>query len=82
MDTTNKIRTSAELLADREWTEFLKRIPFGTTDWRIENYRDFVSLRSIASMLSKRDDCDRKFSLKQSPEDKTIYNIIVKPKEI
>lgn len=76
-----KIMTSAELLAERKWTEFLKKIPVGFSDWRISDYRDFVSLRSIASMMGKKESCDRTFSIYQSKEDDTIYIIEVKLKE-
>lgn len=75
-----KIKTSAELLAERKWTEFLKKIPVGTSDWRIADYRDFVSLRSVASMLGKKEDCDRTFSITQRRDDKTIYDITVELK--
>lgn len=75
-----KIKTSAELLSERKWTEFLKKIPVGTSDWRIADYRDFVSLRSVASMLGKKEDCDRTFNINQSREDKTVYNIKVELK--
>lgn len=75
-----KIKTSAELLAERKWTEFLKKIPVGTSDWRIADYRDFVSLRSVASMLGKKGDCDRAFSITQRRDDKTIYDITVELK--
>lgn len=73
--------TSAELLADRKWTEFLKRIPVGKSDWRISDYRDFVSLRTIASMMGSKSECDRTFSIKQSDKDKTIYIIEVTLKD-
>lgn len=76
-----KIFTTAELLAERKWTEFLRQIPEGKSDWRITDYRDFVSLRSVASMLGKKDDSDRTFSINQSKKDKTIYIIEVKLKE-
>lgn len=76
-----KIMTSAELLAERKWTEFLKKIPVGLSDWRISDYRDFVSLRSVASMMGKKKSCDRTFSINQSKEDDTIYIIEVKLKE-
>ena len=72
-----KIMTSAELLAERKWTDFLKKIPVGSSDWRITDYRDFVSLRSVASMMGKKAECDRTFSIKQSKEDETIYIIEV-----
>ena len=76
-----KIKTSAELLAERKWTEFLKKIPVGTSDWRIADYRDFVSLRSVASMLGgKKGNCDRTFSITQRRDDKTIYDITVELK--
>lgn len=76
-----KIKTSAELLAERRWTDFLKRIPDGKSDWRIADYRDFVSLRTVAAMLGKKDEYDRTFSINQSREDKTIYIIEAKPKK-
>ena len=75
-----KIKTSAELLAERKWTEFLKKIPVGKSDWSITDYRDFVSLRSVASMMGKKDSCDRTFSIKQSDDAETIYIIEVKLK--
>ena len=75
-----KIMTSAELLAERKWTEFLKKIPVGSSDWRIADYRDFVSLRSVASMMGKKDSCDRTFSINQSKDDATIYIITVELK--
>lgn len=76
-----KIFTSAELLAERKWTEFLKRIPVGKSDWRISDYRDFVSLRSVASMMGSKAECDRTFSIRQSDADKTIYIIEVTLKD-
>lgn len=75
-----KIMTSAELLAARKWTRFLKQIPIGRSDWRITDYRDFVSLRTIAAMLGAKEDCDRTFSINQSKDDSTIYIIEVKEK--
>lgn len=76
-----KIMTTAELLAARKWTRFLKQLPDGRTDWRITDYRDFVSLRTVAALLSmEKSDYDRKFSFEQSKEDKTIYVIEVTPK--
>lgn len=76
-----KILTSAELLAERKWTEFLKRIPVGKSDWRISDYRDFVSLRSVASMMGSKAEYDRTFSIRQSDADKTIYIIEVTLKD-
>lgn len=76
-----KIMTTAELLAARKWTRFLKQLPDGRTDWRITDYRDFVSLRTVAAMLGKKDEFDRTFSINQSREDKTIYIIEAKPKK-
>ena len=67
--------TSAELLAERKWTDFLKRIPVGKSDWRISNYRDFISLRTVASILTKN--TERTYSLLQDKADKTVYNIEV-----
>jgi hypothetical protein len=75
-----KIKTTAELLAERKWTKFLKKIPVGTTDWRIADYRDFVSLRSVACMLGKKEDYDRTFTITQRRDDKTIYDITVELK--
>lgn len=75
-----KIMTSAELLAARKWTRFLKQIPIGRSDWRITDYRDFVSLRTIAAMLGGKNDCDRTFSITQRKDDSTVYIIEVKEK--
>ena len=69
------IKTSYELLAERSWTEFLKSLPFATTLWRIENYRDFISLRTTASILSR--DSGRRYSLRQDSKDSTLYHIDV-----
>lgn len=76
-----KIMSSAELLAERKWTEFLKSIPIGLSDWNIADYRDFVSLRTVASMMGNKEDYDRTFSIKQSKREKTVYIIEVKLKE-
>ena len=70
-----KILTSAELLKDRHWTKFLKRLPLGTTDWRIDEYRDFISLRTTASILSNK--TERRYSIKQDKDDPSVYNISV-----
>ena len=75
-----KIMTSVELLAERKWTEFLRKIPVGDSHWRIANYRDFVSLRSVASMMGKKKDCDRFFHIKQSRGDNAIYTVTVELK--
>ena len=73
----SKVKTPYELLAERSWTEFLKSLPVATTSWRIEDYRDFVSLRTTASILSNKEGADRSFSLIQNKSDKTIYEIEV-----
>ncbi len=75
-----KIMTTAELLAARKWTRFLKQLPDGRTDWRITDYRDFVSLRTVAALLGAKAEYDRTFSFKQNKEDDTVYIIEVTPK--
>jgi hypothetical protein len=67
--------TLAELLSGRHWSGFLRRLPVGTTDWRVENYRDFISLRTTASILSKKS--SRKYSIRQDKKDTSVYNITV-----
>ena len=74
----NKVKTPSELLASRSWTEFLNSLPETTTKWRIESYRDFVSLRTTASILTKN--TERVYSLKQNKEDNTVYEITVTAK--
>ena len=75
----DKKYTSAELLAERKWTEFLKSLGLGVNGWRITDYRDFISLRTVASILSNK--TERAYSLRQDEQDKTIYNIEVKLKD-
>ena len=72
--------TSAELLAERKWTEFLKSLSFGLSDWTITDYRDFISLRTVASIMGNKEDCEKTFSIKQSKREKTVYIIDVKLK--
>ena len=75
---TKKILTPAEHLAERSWTKFLESLPFGDNQpWRIENYRDFISLRSTASILTNRKGATRFYYLRESNEDNTIYLVTV-----
>ena len=74
---TKKILTPAEHLAERSWTKFLESLPFGDNQpWRIENYRDFISLRTTASILNGKG-VDRFYYLRENADDNTIYNITV-----
>ena len=74
------ILTPSELLAKRSWTRFLESLPIGELTWRISDYRDFISLRTTASILSNREGAVRTYSIYESKEDRTIYNISVKKK--
>jgi len=66
--------TPAELLSARKWMDFLRSLTPGESVWRIENYRDFVSLRSSASILTKGG-YKYKFSIIQDKDEQTIYHI-------
>ncbi len=70
--------TPAELLAARKWMDFLRSLPLGESLWRIESYRDFVSLRSSASILTKGG-YENKFSINQDKEDSSVYRITTSP---
>lgn len=69
-----RVQTPGELLAERKWMDFLRSLSIGETRWRVENYRDFVSLRTSASILTNKGYAYR-FSIKQSAEDSTVYTI-------
>lgn len=69
-----RVQTPGELLAERKWMDFLRSLSVGETRWRVENYRDFVSLRTSASILTNKGYAHR-FSIKQSAEDPTVYTI-------
>ncbi len=53
------IKTSTELFSAGKWTNFLKSLPFGLTDWEVKNYKDAMKLRVIANRLT-----DRTYSIK------------------
>ena len=72
--------TPSELLAARKWTDFLHSLSVGTTTWRITDYRDFISLRTTASMLTKKEKPGRIYSIKQDGGDNTIFRITVENK--
>ena len=73
-----KVQTPGELLAERKWMDFLRSLSVGDTVWRVENYRDFISLRTSASILTNKGYA-YKFSIKQSAEDPTVYTITTSP---
>lgn len=73
----NKEKTAGEWFALRKWTKFLGALPYGTTDWVITNYKDFLSLRSVASMTKS----DREYSIKVSKNDGTRIFIEVRNKK-
>lgn len=62
-----------ELIAAKKWMGFLEAIPVGMTPWVIEDYRDFVSLRTTASILSNRAGHNYRYSITQNAMDKTEY---------
>ena len=76
----NEKLTPAELLAARAWTDFLKSLPVGEMPWRIEKYRDFISLRTTASTLSTTPDFPYRFNLWEDRFDSTIFHIKVSEK--
>lgn len=53
------IKTSNEWFSAGKWTNFLKSLPFGLTDWEVKNYKDAMKLRVIANRLT-----DRTYSIK------------------
>lgn len=72
-----KILTPSELLQARKWTDFLQSLSFGTTAWRITEYRDFISLRTTASILTGREKPERTYSIIQDRGDNTVFHITV-----
>lgn len=72
-----KIFTPSELLAARKWTDFLHSLSVGTTAWRITEYRDFISLRTTASILTGREKPERTYSIIQDRDDNTVFRITV-----
>lgn len=70
--------TPSELLAARKWTDFLHSLSVGTTTWRIAEYRDFISLRTTASILTKAEKPERTYSIRQDREDNTVFRITIK----
>lgn len=72
-----KILTPSELLSARKWTDFLHSLSFGTTAWRITEYRDFISLRTTASILTGREKPDRTYSIIQDRGDNTVFHITI-----
>ena len=72
-----KILTPSELLAARKWTDFLHSLSTGTTAWRITDYRDFISLRTTASILTGKEKPERTYSIIQDKDDKTVFRITI-----
>lgn len=72
-----KIFTPSELLAARKWTDFLHSLSVGTTAWRITEYRDFISLRTTASILTGKEKPERTYSIIQDKGDNTVFRITV-----
>lgn len=70
-----KIQTPEELIAAKKWMPFLESIPVGTTPWTIEDYRDFVSLRTTASILTNRDGHKHIYSITKNAIDPTQFFI-------
>ena len=75
-----EIIKSAELLAAGKWTQFLKSLTVGELPWRIEKYRDFISLRTTASILSHDDTFPYKFNIWEDKDNGTIFHIKVSEK--
>lgn len=81
MTEDKKILTPGELLDARKWTDFLHSLSQGETVWRITEYRDFISLRTTASILTGREKPGRTYSIIQDRDDRTVYRITVGPRE-
>ena len=73
--------TSAELLTAGKWTEFLKSLPLGVTDWVVDGYNRFNNLRVTATLLNKDMGYERKFSINVSPQDDMKIYIKVERKK-
>lgn len=70
-----RIITSEELIAQKKWMLFLETLPVGTTPWTIADYKDFVSLRTTASILSNREGHKFKYSITKNAIDPTQFFI-------
>ena len=70
-----RVQTPGELLAERKWMDFLRSLSVGDSVWRVENYRDFISLRTSASILTNKNKYAYRFNFTQSSEDPTVYTI-------
>ena len=70
-----RVQTPGELLAERKWMDFLRSLSVGETRWRVENYRDFISLRTSASILTNKNKYAYRFNFTQSAEDPTVFTI-------
>ena len=62
-----------DFIAAKKWMRFLESIPVGTSPWKIEDYRDFISLRTTASILTNRAAHGYTYSITQNTMDKTEY---------
>ena len=57
-------KTAQEWLSEGKWTAFLMRVPLNKTrGYLCNSANDIYSIKVIASILSNKPDCDRKFSL-------------------
>lgn len=70
-----KNQTPEELIAERNWMPFLETLPVGTTPWTIADYKDFVSLRTTASILTNREAHKYKYSITKNAIDSTQFFI-------
>lgn len=57
-------KSAQEWLSEGKWTAFLMRVPLNKTrGYLCNSANDICSIKVIASLLSNRPDCDRKFSI-------------------
>ena len=81
MNKKDILMAAQEHLDARKWTRFLMSLPFGTEEWEIPEYRDFISIRTTASIISSNTDSDRSFSINQSGKDNKRFLITVERKK-
>ncbi len=75
-------KTADEWFVLGKWTGYLMTLPIGKTDGRVcDTVRDILSLRATATMLTKKQECDREFDVRIDLEKRivTVTPSIKKP---
>lgn len=74
-------KTSDEWFDKKRWTGFLATCPIGRPVIKeCESVREALSIRTIASILSNNEDCDRKFSVKTESKNERVICVIASRK--